>query len=449
MKKSDVVSAYKCRFYHTNSIALADTARIYTDICNYLKNPVLLAWDKIKTMQLKDACMYIEHLIHATKRNPEPLYKNFDKKFYKCPCYIRRDAVCNVIGHIKAYYKNLANWENSDRSTKKPSLPVFKHEMPILYKDNMFIRTGTYEAHIKVFMYNDWVWMPVTFRKSDIDYIRHHCSDRTQLSPKLKCIHKKWYLVFTFKEPRTELNNVDVYNRRVLAVDLGLNQPAVCSVMNCKGTILSRNFLHLDRDTDHLRFVLKRIKRAQKHGSRSMPALWSKAKGVNKHIAVKTVEFIINQAVKNGVHVIVFEHLDLQGKKKGSRKQLLHMWNAKTVQQIVTTKAHRLGIRISHVNARNTSALAFDGSGKVTRGTYYQNGKLRYNYSICVFPNKKTYHCDLNASYNIGARYFIRELLKTLQETVKSDILAKVPKCSARSTCTLSSLISLNAALKA
>ena len=56
---------------------------------------------------------------------------------------------------------------------------------------------------------------------------------------------------------------------------------------------------------------------------------------------------------------------------------------------------------------------------------------------------------DLNASYNIGARYFIRELLKTVPVTEQQGILAKVPECSKRSTCTLSDLISLNAVLYA
>ena len=56
---------------------------------------------------------------------------------------------------------------------------------------------------------------------------------------------------------------------------------------------------------------------------------------------------------------------------------------------------------------------------------------------------------DLNASYNIGARYFIRELLKTVPVTEQQGILAKVPECSKRSTCTLSDLISLNAVLRA
>ena len=56
---------------------------------------------------------------------------------------------------------------------------------------------------------------------------------------------------------------------------------------------------------------------------------------------------------------------------------------------------------------------------------------------------------DEYASYNFGARYYIREILKTMSVTAGLDISAKVPECSRRSTCTLSTLISLNAVLAA
>ena len=103
-------------------------------------------------------------------------------------------------------------------------------------------------------------------------------------------------------------------------------------------------------------------------------------------------------------NVIVFEHLDPGGRKTGkNRRQRLHMWKCRDIQGMVTSKAHRLGIRVSHVCAWNTSALAFDGSGKVERG-------IHQNHSICRFTTGKIYNCDLNASYNIGARYFIREI---------------------------------------
>lgn len=61
-------------------------------------------------------------------------------------------------------------------------------------------------------------------------------------------------------------------------------------------------------------------------------------------------------------------------------------------------------------------------------------------YSVCQFQNGKIYNCDLNAAYNIGARYYIREILKSLPAKVRLAIKAKVPQLAKRSTCTLSSI---------
>ena len=111
------------------------------------------------------------------------------------------------------------------------------------------------------------------------------------------------------------------------------------------------------------------------------------------------------------------------------------------MQRIVSDKAHRDGVRISRVCAWNTSSFAFDGSGRVERD--------KDNYSMCTFANGKRYNCDLSASYNIGARYFIREIMKSLPARARLGIEAKVPQCSRRTTCTLSTLISLSAELAA
>lgn len=152
-----------------------------------------------------------------------------------------------------------------------------------------------------------------------------------------------------------------------------------------------------------------------------------------------------NAALEFNATTIVFEYLELQGKKHGSKKQRLALWKAQYVQAMVTNKAHRHMIRIAHVNAANTSKLAFDGSGKVKRG---DDANLK-SYSLCKFKSGKIYNCDLNACYNIGSRYFIREIYKSLPTTVGLSIAAKVPQCLKRSTCTLSTLISFNAELKA
>ena len=89
-------------------------------------------------------------------------------------------------------------------------------------------------------------------------------------------------------------------------------------------------------------------------------------------------------------------------------------------------------MRVNRVCAYNTSKLAFDGSGIVKRN--------KTNFSLCKFSTGKQYHCDLNASYNIGARYYIKEKLKTLSAKKRLLMEAKVPSLSKRSTCTLATL---------
>ena len=213
--------------------------------------------------------------------------------------------------------------------------------------------------------------------------------------------------------------------------------------MKADGTVLGRHFYKLAKEYDSLTHSVNRIKKAQQHGSRKTPKLWAKAQGINDNIAVKTARFIMDIAVSYNTDAIIFEHLDLNGRKRGSKKQKLQLWRARYVQSMVSDKAHRLGIRISRINARGTSRLAYDGSGRVSRG---READLE-SYSVCRFANGKIYNCDLNASYNIGARYFIREILKSLPVKERLALEAKVPQVAKRSTCTFSTLISINAAL--
>ena len=239
------------------------------------------------------------------------------------------------------------------------------------------------------------------------------------------------------------LPDTDIFDQTIISVDLGINAAATVSVMRADGTILGRHFCKLPKEYDSLTHAVNRIKKAQQHGNRRMPRLWAKAKGINLDISVKTANFIMNVAVLYNADVIVFEHLDLNGRKRGSKKQRLHLWRSQYVQSMVTDKAHRLGMRISRICAWGTSRLAYDGSGRILRG---KEAELP-TYSLCRFQNGKVYNCDLSASYNIGSRYFIREILKSLPARVRLELEANVPQVSKRSTCTWSTLINLNAEL--
>ena len=141
---------------------------------------------------------------------------------------------------------------------------------------------------------------------------------------------------------------------------------------------------------------------------------------------------ITKYALEYQADVIVFEYLEMQGKISGKKKQKLHLWRKRDIQKLCEHQAHRNGIRVSRVSARNTSSLACDGSGTVVRNPE--------NHSLCIFRTGKQYNCDLSAAYNIGARYFIRELLKPLPETERSFLEAKVPAVKRRTSCVYADL---------
>lgn len=435
-------TTYGAKIHMDSAKPVQAMIRIYRNAVSFLIRVCMEQWEEIaqiKTLQARQMC--VERLIHHTTNRPTVVYEDFDKQFYKLPSYIRRSAISEAVGKVESYQGNLRRWEK-EKNGKAPGKPEAGYTYPVLYRKNMYERTGEYTARIKVWIRNTWDWMDISFRKSDADYIARHCSDRMTFSPTVIRKGKQWFLQFSFSE-NVSLGEKEIQEQVILAVDLGINNACACSAMKYDGTVVGRKIFRMPAEEDCLNHQLNRIRKEMKQGHRHFPSLWASIESLNRHIAVETARFIMETATGFNADGIVFEHLD-PGKKKSSRnrRQRLHMWKCRDIQSMVTCKAHRLGIRTSHVCAWNTSALAFDGSGKVERG-------IDHNHSICRFTTGKVYNCDLNASYNIGARYYIREILKTMPVTAGLDISAKVPECSRRSTCTLSTLISLNAVLAA
>ena len=434
-----IYTTYSVKIKHYNHI-FKNTVNVYRRAVDYLITVCLDNWDDISVCKGVNRLTYTETLIHATKGNPAPIY-DFDAKFYKMPSYMRRGAINEAIGKVSSYKSILSNWQ-SDPDGKEPSYPKAGYVFPSMYRSVMYNQTDDYRAQVKVYIRNTWDWINIDLRKSDMDYIYRRCNDRKQCAPTLQKRGREWFLDFPFEE-KVKLAETPVYDQTIVAVDLGINTAATISVMRSDGTILGRQFCKLSKEIDHLIHSMNRIKKAQQHGACKTPRLWAKTKGINHDIATKTANYIMNTAVLYNADTIVFEHLDKNGKVRGSKKQKLKLWRSQEVQSVVTNKAHRLGIHISHICAWNTSRLAYDGSGFVLRG---KDGGFN-TYELCKFQNGKTYNCDLSASYNIGARYFIREIFKSLNESSRLLIEAKVPQCSKRSTCTFSTLNNLNAVL--
>ena len=438
---------YSQKIKHYNHV-FKETVEAYRDAVTFFISVCMEEWDIIsfQTSPLR-RMNALEAMSHPTAKRPDVphCFDDADKRFYKFPSYLRRAACMEAIGKVSSYKSSLANWKKS-RNEKKPNAPVAGYIYPCLYHENMYREGEGYTARIKVYVHNTWDWITVQLRKSDIDYIRRHCSDMKQSSPTLQKRGKEWYLDFLY-EKEVKLTDKPVWEQTVLAVDLGINSACTCSALLSDGTVVGRRFLHLPAEEDCLKKSIGRIKKAQQHGNRKTPRLWAVTKGINDDISVKTAAFITECAERFHADVIVFERLERNGRKRGSGKQRIHMWRSEYVQSMVENKAHRLGLRISRVNAWGTSRLAFDGSGRVRRGR--ESEKTGRSYSMCEFATGRVYNCDLNASYNIGARYFIREILKSLTERERLAAEAKAPQLARRSTCTLSTLIGLYAGLAA
>ena len=376
----------------------------------------------------------IEKWIHNTKSN-QALY-DFDEQFPKLPSYLRRSAIATALGIVSSYRSNLANWEK-DPKGQIPQLSLTHYAYPAYYKKNLFRNFDPVKQTIelKVFKNGDWVFETYKLKTSDCTYYQNHLTGKKQNVPIIQKKGRRFYATFSYEE-NVELVKEESISK-ICAVDLGLGTDATCSIMDQDGTVYARKFISFSEEHDRLHTQLGRIKRNQKRGSRHNKTLWRKVSGISQDIADKTVKAILDFGNEYGVDVFVLEYLDFKGKNAVKRA---HFWRYKRIYKVLAQRAHQYGLRIARVNARYTSRLAFDGSGWSKRG---REITPETPYALMEFSNGKTYNADLNASYNIGARYFIRQLLKTVTATQRLALEAKVPQVAKRSTCTLSDLINL------
>lgn len=436
-----LTSSYAVEIKHISKL-FRQTIKIYNDAISFCVKAFEEHWEVLETLDTgnKERFAYADALVHSTKSN-DAVYPKFDIKFRKMPSYLRFSVINTALGYLSSYHSNLDNWKFSNSDGKAPSLQTHLNKLPTFYKGNMYLDDCDGDAvRLKLFVNNDWNWVTVLLKHTDVINIQRRMQNAKMSVPTLEKKNKKWFLRFAFEE-KVDLNKTKLEEQRILAVDLGINTDATCSVMNIEGAILAREFINFASDKDQLYHTLNKIKKVQqRYGSNNIQKLWRYAKFHNEELARKIAKQIVSIAVEYQCDVIVFEHLDMKGKLRGKTKQKLHLWKKNTIQRIVEHKAHQNGIRISRVCAWNTSRLAYDGTGVVLRG---KAAELP-TYSLCKFSNGKVYNCDLSASYNIGARYFIREVEKSLPAKVWSDIVAKVPECQKRTQCTYNTLLEIN-----
>ena len=430
------VSSYGVEIRKQN-IPVRQTMEIYRQAVGYLTEIYAQVWEELRKIpETKKRFNTAEHMVHMTKKNTARF--DFDLRFPKMPSYLRRSAIQHALGSVSSYETRLGQWKETGVLSGRPKLTCRNHAMPVFYRDVMYREgaEGKDEAYLKLYDGHDWKWFRVYLKRTDMEYLRRNWKGKKASAPALEKRHRRYFLRFSYTEEVT-LTQIPVKEQIICSVDLGINTDAVCTIMRSDGTVLGRRFIDHPSEKDRMYRTLGRIRRFQReHGSAQTQGRWAYTKRLNTELGKKTAGAIVRYAEENHADVIVFEYLEMQGKISGKKKQKLHLWRKRDIQKCCEHQAHRKGMRVSRICAWNTSRLAYDGSGAVTRDWE--------NHSLCTFQTGKRYHCDLSASCNIGARYFIRELLKPLPATERSLLEAKVPPVKRRTSCVYADLRELH-----
>lgn len=302
------------------------------------------------------------------------------------------------------------DWKRGNRKhrqDKSPKLTAICNSYPALYKGQQIrYHANLLAVDLKVWSGKDWVWL-LAIPVREWGKSRHLGQGNKLMSPSLIANSRSVHLSMPVEIAMTELPE----SEWVCAVDLGINTTATCSIVSRDGTVKARKFISAARDIDRRDQRKQRIATKSKHTrqitQRNLPTgfckgLYRKSKNLNEQIAQVVSKAVIDFGRAHGVSVIVFEDLSnwkAKGGKHGSlQKQRFHQWCKDRIVELAIEKFSELGGNVVKVNAKYTSAYAFDGSGRI--------GSSNNNYSLARFKNGLCYNADLSASYNIGARYW-------------------------------------------
>lgn len=386
------------------SADLDRTVALYRRYVRGLMSVMMAHWPALA--EYDDIVRRTEALIHPTKQRPRVRYRYFHLRFYKFPSYLRRVAINDAYGQVASFMTRYGRWLDGERrqaNEKPPTLTLATQTWPALYKGQCIRYDDTLQrAAIKVFNGSDWVWTLLRI---------HSTGRRTEdvkakrLSPLLVKVRGRYRLNVPFeKKVALPAGDADV----VCAVDVGINTQATASIVRRDGTVVARCFLHRAADNDRLRRRLDRIRRKAKQTKNLSPGFcrqtYRKAFAIARNSAHHLSRELVRFAQAHGATVIVFEHLKgwrpRGGRKRSGLKQRFHTWHHRRLVEYTTAKWHEAGGRLAFVSPYQTSKQAFDGSGEVKRDPH--------NAALAIFPNGKRYNADLNASYNIAAKYFLR-----------------------------------------
>lgn len=386
---------------HRMRLTLAE----YRMFCRALSIVVLNNWPAL--CQAPSFTAAVERLIHPTAKNPHPRHHYFSNRFYKFPSYLRRAAIEFVKGQVASYLTRYGAWLDGDRKHPHACPPVFNPVAgcyPALYRGQQVKFDEAFTvASLKLWDGREWLWQDIPIKS-----VRNRHRLGTIKSPML-VVNRHCHLSVPVELKPESLPDTD----RVCAVDIGINTLATASIVSSDGTVVARAFVHpaadIDRRNQRGTRIRSKARKTAKLSEGFCRGLHRKARNINEQIAQVTSKRLVDFALAHGANVMVLENLKgwrpKAGAKRSPLRQRFHGWLHRRLAELVEAKFAEAGGRVAYVYARGTSSWAFDGSGKLKRDPK--------QYELATFTTGKRYNCDLNASYNIAARYWAWKLKLT------------------------------------
>ena len=245
-----------------------DTLAVFRDAVSFVIHVVCDHVDEVSVLDSREGLTFVEHLIHTTKNN-EAEYPAFDKIFYKFPSYMRRSAIHAAIGHVMShetrciqYYGKREKLVSHGIHYRKmePAFTYTPNVFPALYKMQSFSDDGC-SVKIKVRAGSTWDWITVAMPGRDYRNLMKARALGTLKNPRLVYEYHKYYLEFPVKYRTKKFPETPLEERTILSVDLGLNNAAVCSIVDASGTIHGRCFSPFKADTDRIDHVINLIRK--------------------------------------------------------------------------------------------------------------------------------------------------------------------------------------------
>jgi|LSQX01.3.fsa_nt_gb IS605 OrfB family transposase len=336
----------------------------------------------------------------------------------------RRAAINAAYGSAKSFFSSLKNYKDKKAKVEargkkykqRPPVPPREWNKNTVFYTGMIKSMDDDTVMLKLYTGKSWVWLKFRHTGRTFPDGWNVCSPQAIIYKNRLELHfpveKNIKLIKIAKQLR---QNPDL---KVCAVDLNMDSNhAVCVILSSDGTQGKVKFIHGNKPLQARRKRLLgkiAVKRSQYNGILEEDdniALWKKIRDIEDYESHRVSRRIVEFAIENNAAVIVFENLKNLKPAKGKYSKRSNTkrayWLKGKIQNFTRYKALEHNILISLVSPRNTSRNCYYCVEQVFR---YNDTPTGHTVGAPLFlcPNGHKGNADVNASWNIGKKFFLK-----------------------------------------